>query len=58
MNKYNAYEQLRTLDGTLAKVKKKLLEPKRMQFFPLKIQYEKVLNDFFKKRNFPAYNSI
>ena len=32
-----------------------LLEPKRMQVFPIKLQYQKVLNDLFKKKSVKAY---
>ena len=32
-----------------------LLEPKRMQLFPLKSQYQNVLSDFFKKKSVEAY---
>ena len=35
--------------GKYAKKNKKFLEPKRTQVFPLKIQYQKELIDFFKK---------
>ena len=33
---------------------KNLLEPKRMQVFLLKLQYQKVLRDFFKRKSVEA----
>ena len=50
-NKLNAYIQFITLYTYISEnFSKKILEPKRMQVFPLKIQHQKLLSDFFKKK--------
>ena len=41
---------------TFAKVFFKLLEPKRMQVFPLKLQYQNILIDLFKQRSLKTYD--
>ena len=49
------YIQFRTLYTYIREsVFKNLPEPKRMQVFPLNIQYQKVLSDFFKKKSVEA----
>ena len=49
-NKFNAYKQFRTLYAAyILEIVLNLLEPKRMQVFPLHLQYQKVWSDFFRK---------
>ena len=49
--KLNAYPQFRTLYTYISETfLKNILEPKHMQVFPLKLQHQKVLGDFFKKK--------
>ena len=40
----------------LRKLKKNLLEPKRLHVFPLNLQYQKVLGEFFKKKSLKVYD--
>ena len=48
MNKLNAYIQFRTLYPYIYEnFFENLLEPKRMQVSLLKLQYEKILGDFY-----------
>ena len=53
MDKSNGYIQFRTLYTYICEnfFFENLLEPKRMQVFPLKLWYPKKLNDFLKKEH-------
>ena len=56
MNKFNVYIQFRTFDTYICEnFFENLLELKRMQVFPLKLQYQKKINDFFKKKSIETY---
>ena len=56
MNKFNAYKQFRTSYTYICEnFFENLLEPKRMQVFPLKLQYLNELSDFLKKKSVEAY---
>ena len=56
MNKINAYIQFTTLYTYICEnFIKNPPEHKRMQVFPLKLQYQKVLSGFFKKKSAEAY---
>ena len=55
-NKFTAYVQFRTLHTYICKnFFENLLEPKRMQVFPLKLRYQYVLSDFLRKKSIEAY---
>ena len=56
MNKINAGIQFRTLYTNVCDtIFKNYLEPKRIQLIPLKLQYQKSLSDFSKKKMVEAY---
>ena len=53
---FNAYIQIKTLYKCICQsFFEKFLEPKRMQIFPLKLQFQKPLSDFFKNRSEIVY---
>ena len=53
---FNAYLQFRALyTYTCENFSENLLEPKRMQVLPLKLQYQKKMIGLFKKKSIEAY---
>ena len=55
MDKVNVYIQFITLDTYICEnFSENLQEPTSMQVFPLKLQYQKKVSDFFEKKSIEA----